>query len=200
MIRSPQLLAGIAVLALLSSYGAAAPWPQDRPQLQILVIGGEGSINNVKQRTAREPVVEVRDRNDRPVAGALILFEAPSSGPSGTFVGGSTALRATTDAQGRAIGQGFQPNTVNGNYTVHVTATYQGNTATADIHMQNVGGAASNVAKAAGHGKLIAVVVAVAAAAAAGAAIAATHGGGTSTPPITPTTITAGAGTVGPHP
>src|SRR6476660_10550614 len=91
--------------------GLAVASAQQPPELQILVIGGEGSINNVKQRTAREPVVEVRDRNNRPVAGALILFEAPRNGASGTFLGGSPTLRVTTDAQGRAAGQGFRPNT-----------------------------------------------------------------------------------------
>src|SRR3954470_15818293 len=94
--RALTILMGIAVLAA-----------QQAPELQILVIGGEGSINNVKQRTAREPIVEVRDRNNRPVAGALVLFEAPRDGASGTFLGGSSSLRATTDAQGRAVGQGF---------------------------------------------------------------------------------------------
>ena len=61
--------------------GFAVASAQQPPELQILVIDGEGSINNVKQRTAREPVIEVRDRNNRPVAGALILFEAPRNGP-----------------------------------------------------------------------------------------------------------------------
>ena len=70
---------------------------QQPAELQILVIGGEGSINNVKQRTAREPIVEVRDRNNRPVAGAVVLFEAPRNGASGTFLGGSSSLRVTTD-------------------------------------------------------------------------------------------------------
>src|SRR5690348_5002764 len=97
----------LAAFALLNAQ-------QQSSDLQILVIGGEGSINNVKQRTAREPIVEVRDRNNRPVAGAVVLFEAPRSGASGTFTGGSSSLRVTTDAQGRAAGQGFRPNTQTG--------------------------------------------------------------------------------------
>src|SRR5689334_9974828 len=105
------VLTGIAILSA-----------QQAPELQILVIGGEGSINNVKQRTAREPVVEVRDRNNRPVAGALVLFEAPRNGASGTFFGGSPTLRITTDAQGRAVGQGFRPNTSAGDFGVQVSA------------------------------------------------------------------------------
>ena len=173
---------------------------QQTPDLQILVIGGEGSINNVKQRTAREPIVEVRDRNNRPVAGAVVLFEAPRSGASGTFTGGSSSLRVTTDAQGRAVGQGFRPNTAQGNFQITVTATMGAATATTVINMQNVGGAAiGKVAKAGGHGKLIAIIVAAGAAAAAGGAYAATRGGG-GTPAAPPATITAGAGTVGGRP
>jgi hypothetical protein len=176
---------------------------QQPGDLQILVIGGEGSINNVKQRTAREPVVEVRDRNNRPVAGALVLFEAPRNGASGSFIGGSPTLRVTTDAQGRAVGQGFHPNTSSGSFNLQVTATFQGATATASIHMSNVVGAGTAAgAGAAGHGKLIGILIGVGAAAAAGTAYAVTHSGGSSssTPSAPPTTITAGAGTVGGRP
>jgi len=173
------------------------------PELQILVIGGEGSINNVKQRTAREPVVEIRDRNNRPVAGAAVLFEAPRNGASGTFLGGSPSLRVTTDAQGRAIGQGFQPNNVAGDFAVQVTATVAGATATATIHMRNVTALVVPHSAKAGvlHGKLIAIV-AVAGAAAAAGAVAATRGGSNapSTTPTPPTTISLGTGSVGPHP
>src|SRR3954469_16373610 len=104
--------------------GLAVASAQQPAELQILVIGGEGSINNVKQRTAREPIVEVRDRNNRPVAGALVLFEAPRNGASGAFTGGSSSLRATTDAQGRAAGQGFRPNNTAGNFNLQVSATF----------------------------------------------------------------------------
>jgi hypothetical protein len=190
-LRPLTILAGTAVLM--------AQQPGD---LQILVIGGEGSINNVKQRTAREPVIEVRDRNNRPVAGALVLFEAPRNGASGSFLGGSPTLRVTTDAQGRAVGQGFRPNTSSGNFNLQVTATFQGATATASIHMSNVAGAGAAAGAAAGHGKLIGILIGVGAAAAAGTAYAVTHSGGSSssTPSAPPTTITAGVGTVGARP
>jgi hypothetical protein len=181
---------------------------QQPPELQILVIGGEGSINNVKQRTAREPVIEVRDRNNRPVAGALVLFEAPRSGASGTFIGGSPTLRVTTDPAGRAVGQGFRPNNVGGDFGIQVSASHQGATATTTIHMTNFVGAAAGAgagAAAAGHGKLIGILIGIGAAAAAGTAYAVTHSGSSSSsnpgaPVATPTTITAGTGTVGGRP
>ena len=177
---------------------------QQPAELQILVIGGEGSINNVKQRTAREPVIEVRDRNNRPVAGAVVLFELPRQGASGSFFGGSPTLRVTTDAQGRAVGQGFRPNNTSGNFAIQVTATFQAATAAASIHMSNVvaAGAAAGAGAGIVHGKLIAILIGVGAAAAAGTAYAVTHSGnnGPSTPVVTPTTITAGAGSVGGRP
>lgn len=168
---------------------------QEPPPFQILVIGGEGSINNVKQRTAREPIVEVRDRNNRPIAGAVVLFEAPRGGASGTFTGGSPALRVTTDAQGRAAGQGFRPNNVQGNFALNVAVTVAGVTETAVINMSNVVTGSNTVVKAGGHGKLIAIVAAVGAAIAVGAYAATRSGGGGS--PTAATTISAGAGTVG---
>lgn len=201
-VMKSSFTAGV-LMACLAGCLPAPALAQDQPELQILVIGGEGSINNVKQRTAREPVIEVRDRNNRPVAGAAVLFEAPRNGASGSFTGGSSSLRVTTDAQGRAVGQGFQPNSITGEFAVQVTATVAGVTATAAIHMRNVTPLVIPHSAKTGvlHGKLIAIV-AVAGAAAAAGAVAATRGGGTTpgnTPPV-PTTISLGAGTVGPHP
>jgi hypothetical protein len=194
-------------LTLFISFSVLAA--QQPPELQILVIGGEGSINNVKQRTAREPVIEVRDRNNRPVAGALVLFEAPRNGASGTFFGGSPTLRVTTDPLGRAVGQGFRPNNVGGDFGIQVSASHQGVTATTTIHMTNFVGAAAagaGAGAAAGHGKLIGILIGIGAAAAAGTAYAVTRSGnstpspGSGTPVAAPTTITAGTGTVGGRP
>jgi hypothetical protein len=38
--------------------------------LKIVVLEGEGAVNIIQQKTAVAPVIEVRDRNDQPVAGA----------------------------------------------------------------------------------------------------------------------------------
>ncbi len=182
---------------------AAAGQGQAPPAFQILIIGGEGSINNVKQRTAREPIVEVRDQNNRPIAGAAVLFAAPGNGASGTFTGGSSALRVTTDAQGRAVGQGFHPNTLQGQYNVNVTVTVGEVSQTVAINMTNVAGASSNFLHLGAHGKLIAIVATVGAAAAVGTIVAVKTGGGGSSPSsagiVAPTTIAAGVGTVGLH-
>jgi hypothetical protein len=118
---------------------AAPETPAAKPiALNIVIVEGEGAINNIRQRTAREPIVEVQDENHRPVAGALVLFALPRSGPGGVFPNGATTLSVTTDQQGRAVARGLKPNRHEGQYQVTVTASYAGATATAVISQANV--------------------------------------------------------------
>jgi hypothetical protein len=170
--------------------------------LNIVVVEGEGAINNIRQRTAREPIVQVEDQNHKPVAGAAVTFSLPSRGASGVFPNGSRTVTVLTDNQGRAAANGLKPNTVKGRVEIHVNASASGKTATAVIVQTNVVGAAAAGAAAGGiSAKLLIGIVAVAGAAAAGGAIAATRGGGSSTSTVTgsaPTTISPGPGTVGP--
>ncbi len=173
------------------------------PKLNIVIVEGEGAINNIRLRTAREPIVRVEDENHRPVAGAAVVFALADQGAGGSFAGGAHTLSVVTDSEGRAVARGFHPNNVQGQYQMHVTASKNGNTANSNISETNVmvGAAAATTAVAAGlSGKLIAVIVIVAAAAAGGGAYYATHNGGGTTPGNTngPITITPGTGVVGP--
>jgi len=189
------ILAGLLALPFPPGVLAQAP----APKLNLVIIEGEGAINNVRQRTMREPVVEVQDENHRPVAGAIVLFEVPTHGPGGEFPGGAHTLSVTTDAQGRAVAHGFTPSHTQGQFQFHVTATHNGDTASATITQSTVAGAgagAGTAAVGASHAKLIAILVVVGAAAA-GGAYWATHPGNT-TPANPGTTIAAGTGTVGP--
>ena len=185
-------------LALLLALWIPAP-AQVAPMLNLVVVEGEGQINNIKQRTAREPVVQVQDENHRPVAGAIVMFTLPSNGAGGTFANGAHTLTVTTNDQGQAVARGFQPNTARGQFQIRVTASHNGQTASANITQTNaVLNAAGQVANA-GHGKLIAVLSVVGAAAVGGIVYATQQGGGTTaTPPTPPTTIASGPGTVGP--
>jgi len=170
--------------------------------LNLVVVEGEGQINNIRQRTAREPVVQVEDENHKPVAGAIVVFTTPSNGASGVFANGSHTLTVTTDDTGRAVARGLKPNNAQGQYQVHVNASSRGQTTSTNITMTNaVVAAAAGAAAGAGHGKLITVLIVAGAAAAGGAAYAATRGSGGTTPTTVPavlTTITAGTGAVGP--
>src|SRR5690349_4789178 len=105
--------------------------------LNLVVVEGEGQINNIRQRTARGPVVQVGDENHKPVAGAIVAFTTPSRGASGVFANGSHTLTVTTDDTGRAVARGLQPNGARGQYQVHVNASYRGQTASTNINMTN---------------------------------------------------------------
>jgi hypothetical protein len=176
---------------------------QDAPQkINLVIVEGEGAINNVRQRTAREPIVQVEDENHKPIAGAMVVFALPSQGAGGTFAGGTHTLTVMTDNTGRAVARGLRPNNVQGQFQIHVNASYQGQTASAVISQTNaLAAAAAGGAAAAGiSGKLIAVLVIVGAAAAGGAAYAVHASGGGTTAATIPaaTTIAPGTGTVGP--
>jgi hypothetical protein len=196
------------VLALLISLPATSVvQAQDAaPKLNIVIVEGDGAINNIRQRTAREPIVQVEDENHKPIAGAAVVFALPGQGAGGTFAGGAHTLSVVTDSQGRAVAHGFHPNNVQGQYQIRVTASNSGQSASANITETNalVAGGASTAGAAGGiSGKLIAVIVIVAAAAAAGGAYAATHSGGGSgsgatIPAGAAITIAPGAGLVGP--
>jgi hypothetical protein len=171
------------------------------PKLNIVIVEGDGAINNIRQRTAREPIVQVEDENHKPVAGAAVIFSLSGQGAGGSFAGNTQSLSVITDSQGRAVAHGFHPNNVQGQYQIHVTASNNGQTANANISQTNAVVAGAAGAAAAGiSGKLIAVLVIVGAAAAAGGAYYATHNGGGGNSAVTPSVIviTPGSGTVGP--
>lgn len=106
--------------------------------LKIVIIEGDGFVNNVRKRTARDPVVEVRDRNNKPIAGAAVTFLLPQGGPSGTFANGLNTITVQTNAAGRAVATGFTPNQVTGPVQMQVEANYQGQTARATIRGRNL--------------------------------------------------------------
>jgi hypothetical protein len=137
-----RLLALILVLALagtpkiLAQVAGLAGTPGAAPkELHIVILEGEDALNNIRQRTAREPIVQVEDENHKPVAGALVLFtiHGSASGAGGSFAG-ATSLSVTTGADGQAVAKGFTPNATKGSYTIEVTATLGALTALVVVH------------------------------------------------------------------
>src|SRR5947208_1166707 len=118
----------LAVLLFPIGASFAAQDPQ-APRLSIVIVEGEGAINNIKQRTSRETIVEVQDENHRPVAGAAVVFLLPNDGPGGAFAGGSKSVTLTTNSAGRATMPAMQPNQVTGQFQIRVNASSQGRTA-----------------------------------------------------------------------
>lgn len=197
----------ILVPALLLNLTGLPVWAQAPAGIQIVIVEGEGAINNVKERVNRQMIVEVEDQNHKPVAGAAVIFFLPNNGPGGTFANGTTSLTTTTNAQGRAVARGVQFNDVAGPMQIRVSASYAGRTASAVINQTNALSGASTSGSGIGGGvggglslttKIIIIGAIIGAGVAAGVVLG-THGSSSSTGgPSTPTvTITPGTPTVG---
>jgi hypothetical protein len=195
------ICAGLAVLLAASPVTVSAQ--EAVTLLNLVVVEGEGAINNIRQRTAREPIVQVEDQNHRPIGAAAVTFTLPTRGASGVFPNGSRTVTVLTDNNGRAVAKGMRPNTVKGQMQIRVNASFQGKTATTTITQTNVivAGAVAGAAAAGISAKLL-IIAGVATAAVAGGVVAATRNGGGTTsaagPASIPTTISPGTGTVGP--
>jgi hypothetical protein len=84
----PQVVALVLCWSLLTHLvsprlAAQVEKPGASGRLTIIILEGVGALNNIKQGTAREPIVRVDDENHRPVAGAFVTFTLPYDGPGG---------------------------------------------------------------------------------------------------------------------
>jgi hypothetical protein len=128
------LIVSFAVVALLLPPADTQRASAADAGLKIVVIEGEGAVNIIQQKTAVAPVVEVRDRNNLPVPGAVVTFSV--GGNSASFAGAQT-ISITTNAAGRAAAASFSPLT-SGSVQIQVSAAFQGQTAAATIAQTNV--------------------------------------------------------------
>jgi len=171
--------------------------------MNIAIVEGEGTINNVRDRKATNVVVIVRDGNRKPIPEASVTFTLPGEGASASFSNGAVTLTVESDKDGYASAQGIRPNTVSGNYQIGIEARHNGETATATATQFNMAVESRGKGGGGGSGKWIALV-AVIGAAAAGGTVAATRSGGSSktavapAAPSAPIGISPGTGTVGP--
>ena len=190
------LAPGISLIVFAQSVGTLHAQVVPRPQMNILVLEGDGAINNVSKREPRDLVVQVRDGNRNPLPNAAVTFTLPAQGPSGEFFNKARILTTTADDQGRAVAKGMRPNLLPGKLEIHVNASQDGETARATVTQFNMIVQSSK----GGSGKWV-VLLAIAGAAAAGGAVAVTRKGGSSNSaaPAPPAmiTITPGTGTVG---
>ncbi len=115
------LLAGV----LPDSQSAQRAAPEG---LRIVVISGEDQVNVIQQKTAVAPVVEVRDRNNLPVAGVTVTFSVAQ----GATFGGASTITVVTNAAGQAVAAGLTP-TAAGAISIQATAVSEGLKAVATI-------------------------------------------------------------------
>lgn len=126
----------LLVLALAAAFPGAAQEPA-RGGLKIYVLQGEHAVNNTRTGAATPPVVEVRDANDFPVAGAEVVFRTPETGPSATFEGGRHEYTNRTDSKGQVSAGLMKPNGIEGLFSIQVTAKSGDRTAVAVIRQRN---------------------------------------------------------------
>lgn len=175
-------------------------WAQEpnEPKLHIVVIDGQGSLNNIHSRTNPTPVVEVQDQNRKPLPNVPVVFFLPTQGPGGVFSNGSSTLTANTDNQGRAAARGIRFNNQTGSFDIRVSASYQGESADTTITQTNVIGSSSGGGGGGiGFGTKAWIILGISAATVVTAVILATRSKSPSTAGQPPVVITAGTPTVG---
>jgi hypothetical protein len=163
--------------------------------LKLVVVQGEGALNNIRTRSAAPLIVEVRDASDKPVAGAEVVFQLPPAGPGGVFNGWMRNQTARSSAEGRAETNGFTPNDEPGRFNIKVTATSGAKSVSAIIAQTNTTNGSGTGSQAKSKSKMWKIVLIVGAAGLAGGIVAATRGG-SSTPPTPPVPITVIAGPI----
>ncbi len=193
MVRRAVVPVVVATLLLPSAVPAEQnPQVPAVPRITLVVVGGNDAINNIKQRTARATIVEVQDENHKPVAGAVVSFLLPDSGPGGAFTGGARSVSLVTGADGRVVMPRMTANQLTGQYQIRVNASFQGQQASTTINQQNVagGGGPGHVGLSA---KVIGIIAGAAAAGTVTGVVLATRGGGTPSG-----TLSAAGATIGP--
>ena len=149
------------VLFAQSALPVLAP---DSSELKIIIIAGQGAVNTLKNKTAVQPIIEVRDKNNLPVPGAVVNFTAPRLGPSATFSNGGRTQSLVSDTNGRVAILGMAPDGP-GAFRLTVTASYDRHFATAEIAQTNEGRAQGSGLS---RGALVGILAGVGAAAAVG--------------------------------
>jgi hypothetical protein len=106
--------------------------------LHVRVLAGTGEQNDLDRRVMAPLVVQVTDRDERPLEGAEVVFRFPLSGPGATFAGGRTSQTVRTNTEGQAAALNWMANGQLGKFQVHVNATYGNQVGEATISMTNV--------------------------------------------------------------
>jgi hypothetical protein len=117
-----------------------------RPRIGALAPAKQSAL--VGARYDKPLRVKVLDGNSKPLAGASVTFTLASVGSGGSsagasFVGGSSQVSVTADADGIAASPAFTANTTAGRFTA--SATTNGTTQAASFSLDNLAGEAPTV-------------------------------------------------------
>jgi len=198
-----------------SQPGPPAAAPPSRPaaalptikDLKIIVLAGNGEVNDLEHKVNAPLVVQVLDQNDKPVQGAEVVFQFPSSGPGASFADGKLTQSTHANGTGEAAAMHWTANGQAGSFEVHVTATYGNEMGDATVRMSNVAsvvpGANISVAQTVGaknshwYSPTWVKIALIAGAAGAAAGIALGLRGGSHPATTAPITVSPGAPSVG---
>ena len=95
----------------------------------VTATGGTPQSAQIRTQFAVRLSATVKDGIGNPVSGVLVTFNAPTSGPSGTFLRGAVDT-ARTGINGVATASAFTANTIAGSYSVTATVSTGGSPAT----------------------------------------------------------------------
>jgi hypothetical protein len=164
--------------------------------VKIVVVEGEGAVNNIRTKVATQPVVEIRDDNDKPIPGAEVIFQLPAAGPGGVFNGWMRNQTARSNAEGRAGTNGFVPNDEAGRFNIKVTATVGTKSTSAIIAQSNGSGAGNGKEAKSSRATMWKVLAIVGAGALAGGIYAGTRGGDSASSTAAAIPVSASAGPI----
>lgn len=188
-----QPLAACRALMIISILWSPVPG-QTAGFLRLMPVEGEGAFNSIRTGYVHPPAVRITDESDNSAVGAEVTFTFPAVGAGAVLPGGGMTLTARTDETGLARCPAYKPNSEEGRFRIKVTASYQGKTGTVVINQSNSRAGGTSISeKKKGKGYWILALVA---GGAVGGILAAT-GGSSSSPVAPPTTLNAGAITVG---
>jgi hypothetical protein len=103
----------------------------------VSVAAGSGQQVPVSTVFPTNLQVVVLDGSLNYVPGADVVFNAPTSGPGGSFAGGAKSFKTTSGPTGLATASQFTSNTTAGSFAVTVTATKSGASASTSIGLTN---------------------------------------------------------------
>ena len=159
--------------------------------LHLVVLEGDGAINNIRSSRAKEPVVRVEDADNRGVAGAVVTFQVPNGGAGAFFGDGGSSVTLTTDDRGEAVARRLHANRIAGTFQIRVSASLGGRMATASITQTNVDPGSHTSSR------TIAILAVLGGAAAGGAALAFHGKGKSASPTSSPTVVVPGTPAIG---
>ena len=104
----------------------------------MIVVDGDEAANIVAERLAAEPVIEVRDKDDCRVPGAVVRFVIRKTRNRllASFGNGKAEVRTLTDYSGRASVNAVSP-LEPGSFQIDVEVSYRGQTGKAVIRQTN---------------------------------------------------------------